>query len=112
MKKTIMSVALIIMLAIAALVLTGCGDKKEEDKGVVGKWEYQSYVYTFNEDKTGNYDYGNSGNGMEFTYEDNGTELSITYKGNTSPLVLKYRKEGNKLIITDSFGKDVEYVKK
>ena len=112
MKKTIMSVALIIMLAIAALVLTGCGDKKEEEKGIVGKWEYQSYVYTFNADKTGNYDYGNSGKGMEFTYEDNGTELSILYTGNTSPLVLKYKLDGNKLIITDSFGKDVEYVRK
>jgi len=112
MKKTISIIALVLMLVASAFVLTGCGEKKEEDKGVVGKWEYQSYVYTFNEDKTGNYDYGNSGKGMEFTYEDNGTELSILYTGNTSPLVLKYRIDGNKLIITDSFGKDVEYVKK
>lgn len=110
MKKTVISIALIIMLAVSVLVLTGCGEK--QDKGVVGQWAYQSYVYTFNEDKTGNYDYGNSGKGMDFTYEDNGTELSITYTGSTSPLVLKYKLDGNKLIITDSFGKDVEYVKK
>ena len=99
------------MLVLSVFVLTGCGekqeDKKEEAKGLVGQWAYStSFVYTFNEDKTGDY------SGKKFTYEDNGTEISITYEGNTSPLVLKYRIEGNKLIVTDSFGKDVEYVKK
>lgn len=108
MKKTITLVVLIVMLAASALILTGCGEK--QDKGLVGKWEYSSYVYTFNEDKTGNYSMG--GQSKEFTYEDKGTEVSILYTGNTSPLVLKYRIEGNKLIVTDSFGKDVEYVKK
>lgn len=107
MKKTIISIAVILMLVAIAFAVTGCGD---ENKGVVGQWAYSSYVYTFNADKTGTY--GMSGSEMKFTYEDNGDELSILYEGNTSPLVLKYRIDGKKLIITDSFGKDVEYVKK
>ena len=109
MKKHFKILVFAAVLFLGVFMVTGCGKDKNT---IVGSWAHDSYVYTFNEDKTGNYDYGNSGKGMEFTYEDNGTELSILYTGNTEPLVLKYRKEGNKLIITDSFGKDVEYVKK
>lgn len=106
MKKTIISIAVIIMLVAIAFAVTGCG----ENKGVVGQWAYSSFIYTFNADKTGSY--GIAGGTKNFTYEDDGEKLSILYEGNTSPLVLKYRIDGNKLIITDSFGKDVEYVKK
>ena len=107
MKKIALTIALILIFATFVFVLTGCNEKTE---GVVGKWAYTSYVYTFNSDKTGTYDA--SGTLMQFTYEDDGEKLSILYTGSTSPLVLKYRIDGNKLIITDSFGSDVEYTKK
>ncbi len=107
MKKTLLVLSVIFVLAASLIVLTGCEKKAE---GLVGKWGYNSFVYTFNEDKTGTYDA--AGTLMNFTYEDLGTKVSILYTGNTSPLELNYRIEGNKLIVTDSFGKDVEYVKK
>jgi len=52
------------------------------------------------------------GNVMNFTYEADGSKVSILYEGNTAPLELNYRIEENKLIITDSFGADVEYIRK
>ena len=107
MKKTLLTIGIVLVLTLSVLILTGCGS---EAKGVVGKWAYSSFVYTFNDDKTGTYDA--AGTLMKFTYEDDGTKLSILYEGNTAPLELKYRLEENKLIITDSFGSDVEYTKK
>ena len=118
MKKTILVIGLVFVLILSTLILTGCG-KKEETKtetenetanAVVGTWAYSTYVYTFNEDKSGIYDV--SGNVMKFTYEDDGETLSIMYEGSTVPTDLKYRIDGDKLIITDSFGSDVEYTKK
>ena len=103
MKRTILTIAIILILATCIVALTGCGEKKVE--GIVGKWEYSSFVYTFNEDKTGTYDV--SGNIMDFTYEDDGSKISILYTGNTSPLELNYRIEGNKLIVKDRFGEEV-----
>ena len=108
MKKTMLTIGFILILATCVLLLTGCGESK--DKGIIGKWEYSSYVYTFNEDKTGTYDA--LGTLMNFTYEDNGSKISILYTGNTSPLELDYRIEDNKLIITDSFGEEIEYIKR
>ena len=106
MKKTIVIVGIVLVLALAAVILTGCGTK-----GIVGKWAYSSsFVYTFNADKTGNYDA--LGTIKEFTYEDDGTTLSILFEGNTEPMELQYRIDGDKLIITDSFGEEIEYVKK
>ena len=114
MKKTFLAIGMIVMLAIAVLVLTGCGEKEEEAKGIVGSWSYSpygtEYTYTFNSDKTGSYSV--SGTAMPFTYEDQGDKVTILYNGNTVPSTFAYRIEGNKLIIKDSFGTDVEYTKK
>ena len=107
MKKTVLAIGIILVLVASVFILTGCEKKAE---GLVGKWGYSSFVYTFNEDGTGNYDA--AGTIMNFTYEDKGSSVSILYSGNTSPLELNYRIEGNKLIVTDSFGEDVEYIKK
>ena len=49
---------------------------------------------------------------MKFTYEDDGKKVSILYNGNTVASDFEYRIEGDKLIIKDSFGKDVEYKRK
>ena len=107
MKKTLLTLGIVLVLVLSVFILTGCEKKAE---GLVGKWAYSSFVYTFNEDKTGTYDA--AGTLMKFTYEDKGTSVSILYEGNTAPLELNYRIEGNKLIVTDSFGSDVEYIRK
>lgn len=97
---------------VALVTLVGCGSKGDSNS-IVGTWEYESnsqYVYTFNADKTGSYNaYGTE---MKFTYEDNGKEVSILYTGNTDASTYKYRIEKNKLIINDSVGSEVTYIKK
>ena len=106
MKKSLLTISLVLVAVL--LLVVGCG--KKSSNPLIGSWDHSGYVYTFNEDKTGNYEF--SGTKMEFTYEDDGTTLSILFEGNTSPMELEYKIEGKKLIIVDSFGSDVEYTKK
>ena len=103
MKRLIKSLCLVLVLV---LVLSACGKK-----GLVGTWTYSEggYVYTFNEDGTGNYAYGEAK--MEFTYTTDGDKLSILYNGNTSPFETTYVIDGNTLTIKDSFGNDTVYKK-
>ena len=95
------------------LMLSGCGkseDSKNQSNTIIGSWEHSGYVYTLNEDKTGSYTaYGSE---MKFTYEDDGKQVKILYNGNTIPGTYEYRIDGNKLIIKDSFGSDIEYIRK
>lgn len=113
--KKIFAVLCIALIAMSTLVLAGCDKKKEDKNTIIGEWAYTSasgsaYVYKFNEDKTGSYSvYGTE---MKFTYEDDGKKVSILYNGNTVASDFEYRIEGDKLIIKDSFGKDVEYKRK
>ena len=105
MKKSIIAIGLIAVLAISLFVLTGCG---EESKGIVGSWKYNgstTLMYTFNADGTGSYA------GRNFKYEDTGTSVVITYDGDTESGTYNYTIEGNTLKITDSFGSIVEYKK-
>ena len=106
MKKLLVG----LLVITSVFMLVGCNKGKSKES-LVGTWEHTSgYVYTFNEDKTGTYSLGEAK--MEFTYEDKGEEVEILFKGNSSPSKFKYRIEGKKLIIKDSFDKDVEYTKK
>ena len=111
MKKTILTLGVILLLAVALFVLTGCGDNGE--KGLIGSWAYKpgssDIVYKFNKDNTGSYKYYT--NERTFKYEDNGTSVKITYDGDTTGSTYEYKIEGKKLIIKDSFGKDVTYEK-
>ena len=105
MKKSLLSIVLVCAFL---LLLTACGKK-----GIVGTWEYNTggYTYTFNEDGTGNYAYGETK--MEFTYtasEDG--KLSILYSGNTAAFETTYTIDGNTLNIKDSFGSDTIYKRK
>ena len=96
---------------VGIVILTGCGKKKEEKKvTLVGEWDYNGFVYTFNEDGTGNYNA--LGATMEFTYTTEGTKLSILYDGTTAPFETEYKIEDNKLTIKDSFDEDVVYNRK
>lgn len=111
MKKTFLSIGVIAILVAALFVLTGCGEKNEEPLTLVGSWQHSSgYTYTFNADKTGTYSI--DGRFMEFTYEDKGDKVSILYYGNTKASEYEYKIDGNKLIIKDTFGSDVEYKRK
>lgn len=108
--KKLFSLICIAFIAIATLTLTGCGKDNKNTKPLVGSWEHSGYTYKFNDDNTGAYMFYTTE--MKFTYEDKGDKVSIKYENATVPSEFEYRIEGNKLIIKDSFGKDVEYTKK
>ena len=118
MKKVLKSVLVVLAIAVMAFALTAC-EKKEDSKkeskkseGIVGSWKYEGadYTYTFNEDKTG--EYNAAGNKMEFTYELDGNKISILYTGNTAPFETEYEIKGDELNVKDSFGNDTIYKRK
>ncbi len=96
---------LIIMIGITCII--GCGKVK---KPLVGSWDHNGFIYTFNSDNTGNYNA--LGTILEFSYEDDGERVTLNYKDVIIPSVYEYKIEGKKLIIKDSLGDDVEYIKK
>ena len=106
MKKTIYGIALVMLL----VLVVGCGKKE----GLVGKWRADGYsvdyYYIFNEDKTCAYEM--AGARMECTYEDDGKAVTILYTGNTDASTYEYKIDGDTLLIKDSLGNDVKYVRK
>ena len=97
---------IIVLLILSLVVITGC--KKKEK--IVGRWIHDSYVYTFNEDKTCIYEASTIR--KECTYEVDGENLLIPFNGNTAPNQLKFEIKGKKLIIKDLDEKQTEYEKK
>ncbi len=122
--------AMILVLAMTCLLFAACNPPKNNgaDTGkatdtaaetaaaltIVGEWASEdydgAYVYTFNEDGTGNYDV--SGTDMPFTYTAENGKLSILYDGNTAPFETEYTLTETALTLKDSFGDDVVYLKK
>lgn len=102
----------LILFLLVGLLLVGCGKKEEEKKKdpIIGDWAHGSYVYTFNEDKSCQYDV--AGTIMKCTYTVDGDKLSILYEGDTVPFETTFKIEGKTLTIKDSFDNDVEYNKK
>lgn len=112
MKNVKRGLLLVLILLVAVLVLTGCGNKGEDNtkkNTIVGSWKYDGadYTYTFNEDGTG--DYNAAGTKMEFTYKTEDNKISILYTGNTAPFETEYSINGDTLNIIDSFGSDTLY---
>ena len=100
----------IIIIVIALIMLCGCG--KKNDPTIIGKWTYEdgNYTYTFNEDKTGSYTFGDIT--MNFTYSIEGDKISILYPESTEPFETTFTIDGNKLNIVDSFGNDTIYIRR
>ena len=111
MKKTLKVLAIVAILVSALFALTGCGEKSKSTNSIVGSWkaEQGEYIYTFNEDGTGNYSVYSTT--MEFTYKTENDKISITYNGSTAPFETEYSINGDTLNIKDSFGKDTFYKK-
>ena len=85
----------------------------EEAKALVGSWAAETmtdFVYTFNEDGTGDYAMGTEKKELTFKVADG--KLEILFKGNTAPFKTPVKIEGNKFTIKDSSDKDVVYIKK
>lgn len=90
----------------SSVEIGGLDDDAEGGSELVGVWKHGSYAYTFNEDGTGDY-----GEGFEFTYVDNGDTVTITYNESGAENEFKYSISGDKLLIEDSFGEEIEYTK-
>jgi hypothetical protein len=106
-NKLIMTTSL---LLVGTSILTGCGKEEAKKDPLIGKWAHGAYVYTFNEDKTCEYDI--SGNIRKCTYETDGDKISILYEGSNVPFVTTYEIKDNKLNIKDTFNNDTFYDKK
>ena len=106
MKKYLLSV----LLLLCVVTLVGC-TKEEKKDTIVGKWENKlgssSYVYTFNEDKT--CEYNAAGTIMKCTYEVDGDKLSILYSDSTASFDTTYEIKDGKLNVKDSMGNDTYY---
>lgn len=101
----------IIKISLAlALVFTIASCGKQDQQTIIGAWDYNGYVYNFNEDKTGHYDFW--GTSMKFTYEATADTLKILFDGNTQSTDLAYKLSGDSLLINDSFGTRLVYIRK
>ena len=117
--KATKTLALVFILALACLALAACGaaggGEGEAAGGnpIVGTWASVdfggAFIFTFNEDGTGNYDA--SGTDMPFTYTAEDGALSILYDGDDLPFDTEYTVDGDKFIMKDSLGEDVVYNK-
>lgn len=114
MKKRVISILMILCVAFMLFSFTACSDKEKSDApAIVGKWEYESssdMYYTFREDGTGSYWF--LGSETKFVYEDDGKALTLQYENIEQPNVFEYKIEGKKLLIQDSFGEFMTYIKK
>ncbi|MBR3210962.1 MAG: hypothetical protein IKF71_03370 [Bacilli bacterium] len=107
MKKYFKALLVTLLLCVGIIGLTGCD--KASKNSIVGTWEYKdssAYVYTFNEDGTGEY------SGMKFTYTTDGKKISITYENSNASFDSTYEIKDNQLIIKDSLNNDTIYIRK
>lgn len=102
-KKVASVIAIVAIMAMSLLILTGC----EAKKTIVGDWEYKDggYTYHFNEDGTGTYM-----DTMKFTYTEKDGAVKITYDGMDNSLEGTWKDDV--LNIKDSFGSDTIYNRK
>ena len=82
-----------------------------ERSALIGSWAYEedaNFIYTFNANGTGSYEvYGET---INFTYTDKGTSVEMIF--DDAPGTFDYTIDGNTLVLVDSTGADVRYIKK
>ena len=94
-------------------ILVGCG-KANSNKEIVGQWknaEYGSqFIYTFQEDGTGEYD--SAGTIMKFKYTIDGNKISFKYEDkDMDTLDTTFSIDGDTLNVKDSNNEDILYKK-
>lgn len=82
-----------------------------EPSALIGSWAYEednNFIYTFSANGTGTYNvYGEI---LNFTYTDNGTSVTIVF--DDAPGTFAYTVDDNTLVMIDSTGTEVRYIKK
>lgn len=97
-------VAVVVAIVVLIVVLT------RNKNPLVGTWCYDSWCYTFNEDKTGKYEVAGYGTGL--TYEYDNEKIEVTFEGSDTSSSLPYTIKDNDLIVKDYFDNEVVYTKK
>ena len=124
MKKTRSFIAALLVLGLI-LAMAGCGGKKEENT-LTGVWEYSDEengigaVYDLKDDGTGTYTMkvGEEEVVYELKYEDKDGHLLVTYVNNEffsedDVFDNEYSfQDAKTLIVKDSFGEEMTFVKK
>lgn len=124
MKKA--NVVIIALLVVTMVVcLMGCGGGSKQDYSLTGVWEYSDEangigsVYDFKDDGTGTYTMNVAGNEVvyEMKYEVSDGHLLITFVNNDTfseddVFDSEFRfKDENTLIVKDSLGDDLTYIR-
>ncbi|MCR5182758.1 MAG: hypothetical protein K6D56_07010 [Clostridia bacterium] len=124
--KKFFTVLAILMIFIMVLSLAGCGKKAESDNSLVGTWEYMDEengigaVYVLNEDGTGTYTViaGEEEVTYELKYEEADGHLLVSFVNNetfSEDDVFDsefHFEDADILIIKDSFGEEMTYIRK
>ena len=110
MKKKILVGILAVVMCFA---LVGCG-KSNSNKEIVGQWKNDEYgydfIYTFNEDGTGEYDA--AGSIMKFKYTINEDKISFEYTDeDMATLDTTFSIDGDTLNVKDANNEDTLYKK-
>jgi len=122
-KSNVVIIALLIVTMVVCLM--GCGGGSKQDYSFTGVWEYSdeangiSSVYDFKDDGTGTYTMTVGGNEViyEMKYEVSDGHLLITFVNNetfTEEDVFDSEfsfKDENTLIVKDSLGDDLTYIR-
>ena len=128
--KTFKKLLFVFVILVGMFTLVGCGKEKDSfkettkeektiDTQVIGTWDYteedvMTAIYVLNEDGTGTYTITVGENTVEKTveyYTKDGV-LYINYDGEEDTYELPYSIKDGDLVIVDSLGEDVVYVKK
>ncbi len=104
-----------LLVAAMCFTLVACG-KESANKEIVGKWkndttiEGYEFIYTFNEDGTGEYDA--AGTIMKFTYTIDGDKISFKYTDeDMATMDTTFSIDGDVLNVRDSNNEDTLYEK-
>ena len=123
-KNNVVIIALLVVTMVVCLM--GCGGGSGHDYSLTGVWEYSDEangigsVYDFKDDGTGTYTMNVAGNEVvyEMKYEVSDGHLLITFVNNDTfseddVFDSEFRfKDENTLIVKDSLGDDLTYIRK
>ena len=113
MKKNLL---LGLITIITLIIVSGCTNKNIDPK-VVGKWKYTdddfSVEYVFKENGTGTYtlNIGDESESKNITYKNKDGKFLITFEKDKDVFENKYTIKNGNLIIEDSFGEKITYIK-
>ena len=109
-----MKKVLILLAVVLCFTLVGC-EKANNNKEIVGQWknneiEGVEFVYTFNEDGTGKYEYGENVDNFKYTID--GNKISFKYTDEEMETFdTTFSIDGDTLNIKDSNNEDTLYEK-